>query len=94
LGIDLGRLFHSADPKVCALIGMVAFFAGVVHAPLTAAIIVMEMSSQYDLIVPMLTAAYVAREIGALVAPVPLYRQLAFPKEKFGAATSGDKAIP
>lgn len=94
LGVDLGRLFHSADPKVCALIGMVAFFAGVVHAPLTAAIIVMEMSSQYDLIVPMLTAAYVAREIGALVAPVPLYRQLAFPKEKFGAATGGDKAIP
>jgi H+/Cl- antiporter ClcA len=93
LGVDLGRLLQSTDPKVCALIGMVAFFAGVVHAPLTAAIIVMEMSSQYDLIIPMLTAAYVARELGALVAPVPLYRQLAFPKEKFGAPDRGDKAI-
>lgn len=78
LGVALGQLGQMMDLKVCALIGMVAFFSGVVHAPLTAVIIIMEMTDQHMLIIPFLTAAYLAHAVGVMVMPVPLYKHLAF----------------
>ena len=73
-----GQLLHLSALKACALIGMVAFFSGVVQAPLTAVIIVMEMTDQSMLLVPFLIAAFLAQGIGRLLMPIPLYRQLAF----------------
>ncbi len=91
MGVVLGRLLHSTDPKVCALIGMVAFFSGVVHAPLTAAIIVMEMTHQYALIIPLLTACLCGRaRSGALgrsrARSTGSWR---FPDEKVGSIPGG-----
>jgi len=73
-----GQLLHLSALKACALIGMVAFFSGVVQAPLTAVIIVMEMTDQSMLLVPFLISAFLAQGIGRLLMPVPLYRHLAF----------------
>lgn len=77
MGSTAAALFDFSDPKACALIGMVAFFSGVVQAPLTAVIIIMEMTDQSLLIIPFLIAAFAAQGIGRLLMPVPLYRQLA-----------------
>jgi H+/Cl- antiporter ClcA len=77
VGISLAKLFHLPDFKVCALIGMVAFFSGAVQAPLTGVIIVMEMTDEHILILPFMVAAYLAQRIGRLFMPVPLYRYLA-----------------
>jgi H+/Cl- antiporter ClcA len=82
MGVTSAQLFHLADPKACALIGMVAFFSGVVHAPLTAVIIIMEMTDQHMLIIPFMISAYLAHSIGKLVMPIPLYRHLAFHGER------------
>lgn len=78
LGVNAGQWLHMTDLKACALVGMVAFFSGVVHAPLTAVIIIMEMSDQHMLIIPFMIAAYLAHAVGSVVMPVPLYRHLAF----------------
>jgi H+/Cl- antiporter ClcA len=78
LGVNAGQLLQMSDLKACALVGMVAFFSGVVHAPLTAVIIVMEMTDQHTLIIPFLAAAYLAHSVGSLIMPVPLYKHLAF----------------
>jgi H+/Cl- antiporter ClcA len=77
LGFSVAKLCHFANFKICALIGMVAFFSGVVQAPLTAVIIVMEMTDEHILIIPFMVAAFLARRIGQEFMPVPLYRFLA-----------------
>jgi H+/Cl- antiporter ClcA len=59
------------------LLGMVAFFSGVIQAPLTAVIIIMEMTNEHILIIPFMAAAFLARRIGQVFMPVPLYRFLA-----------------
>jgi len=77
IGFSIAKLCHFANFKVCALLGMVAFFSGVVQAPLTAVIIVMEMTDEHILIIPFMVAAFLARRIGQVFMPVPLYRFLA-----------------
>ena len=77
MGFSLAKLFHLANLRACALIGMVAFFSGVVQAPLTAVIILMEMTDQSMLIIPFMIAAFVAHGTGKLIMPVPLYRFMA-----------------
>ncbi len=70
-------LFSFNTPKICAMIGMVAFFSAVVHAPLTSVMIVMEMTDEHILIIPFLIGAYLSHAISKFFVPVPLYRKLA-----------------
>ncbi|HJV34038.1 chloride channel protein [Geomonas sp.] len=77
LGFSVAKICHFANFKVCALLGMVAFFSGAIQAPLTAVIIIMEMTDEHILIIPFLVAAFLARRIGQQFMPVPLYRFLA-----------------
>jgi H+/Cl- antiporter ClcA len=76
-GFTVAKLCHFANFKVCGLLGMVAFFSGAIQAPLTAVIIIMEMTDEHILIIPFLLAAYLARGIGKLFMPAPLYRFMA-----------------
>ncbi|MGH7740377.1 MAG: chloride channel protein, partial [bacterium] len=78
MGFTLGHWSNAVDLKACSLIGMVAFFSGVVQAPLTGVIIIMEMTDQSLLIVPFMIAAFLAHGIGKLIMPTPLYHYLAF----------------
>jgi len=77
IGFSLAKLCHFANFKACALLGMVAFFSGAIQAPLTAVVIIMEMTDQQVLIIPFMVAALLARRIGQIFMPVPLYRFLA-----------------
>lgn len=77
VGISLAKIFHFVNYRTCALMGMVAFFSGVVQAPLTAVIIVMEMTDRHILILPFMVAAFISQGIGRLLMPVPLYHFLA-----------------
>lgn len=78
LGITVSQLAHIGSLKICALIGMVAFFSGVVRAPLTAVIIVTEMTDKHILIIPMMIAAYLSQGVAKRIMPISLYRHLAF----------------
>jgi H+/Cl- antiporter ClcA len=82
MGCAIAQLFHMVNLKACALIGMVAFFSGAVQAPLTAVVIIMEMTDQNAFIVPFMIAAFLAHGIGKLVMPIPLYRYLAFQSDR------------
>lgn len=77
LGITLAKIFHFANFRACALMGMVAFFAGVVQAPLTAVIIVTEMTDKHILIIPFMVAAFIGQGVGRLIMPIPIYHFLA-----------------
>src|SRR5665213_95949 len=59
-----------------AILGMCGYLAGVTQAPLTALVIVMEMTSQHAMVLPLMITAVVATAISRLLSP-PLYQTLA-----------------
>jgi H+/Cl- antiporter ClcA len=59
------------------LLSMAAYFAGVVQAPLTALVIVTEMTDNRALMLPLMAAVLLGRASSALVSREPLYRSLA-----------------
>jgi H+/Cl- antiporter ClcA len=77
VGLSIAKLAGLVNFQACALLGMVAFFSGAVRAPLTAVIIVMEMTDEHKLVIPFMIAAYLAYSAGRRVMKEPLYHFLA-----------------
>jgi H+/Cl- antiporter ClcA len=59
-----------------AILGMCGYLAGVTQAPLTSLVIVMEMTTQHAMVLPLMVTAAIATAISKLLSP-PLYRTLA-----------------
>ncbi len=78
-GAAFGHLAHALFPAIAgpvggyALVGMAAVFAGAAHAPLTAMLIVFEMSNDYSLILPLMTAGIAATVTAEMVLPQSIY---------------------
>jgi CIC family chloride channel protein len=79
LGGALGKVFLILLPNVIsapgayALVGMAAFLASVVHAPITAILIVFEMTNDYKIILPLMTATIIAMVVAKRFLPYSLY---------------------
>jgi len=58
------------------LLGMVAYLAGVVQAPITAFVIVMEMTENHHMIIPLMLSAVIASGASRQVCPRPIYQAL------------------
>ena len=56
-----------------AVVGMSTFFAAVVRAPITGVVLIMEMTAQTALVVPMVVAAAVAVVVATLLKGPPVY---------------------
>jgi H+/Cl- antiporter ClcA len=56
---------------------MTSYLSGVVQAPLTSAVILMEMTRDPSLVGPLMLAALVARWSSGLIMPKPIYHVLA-----------------
>ncbi len=66
------------EPGAFALVGMAAMFAGSARAPITAIIIVLEMSNDYRLILPLLMTVIISTLIADVLHPDTIYtRKLA-----------------
>ncbi|MFK3799683.1 chloride channel protein [Pseudomonas sp. NPDC088444] len=70
-------LLPDVNPQTCALLGMGGYLAGVTRSPLTASVIVLELSHSPDLVIPMLAVAVLASAISGWIMPVSLYHALA-----------------
>jgi H+/Cl- antiporter ClcA len=77
IGADLGHWLPVAPLSVMILLGMVGYFAGVVQSPLTAFIIVMEMTNDQDMLLPLILTSFIAFGVSHLVCPQPIYHALA-----------------
>lgn len=77
LGLNLSELMPYAPPGAVVLMGMVAYFAGVVQAPITAFVIVLEMTGNNAMVLPLMTASLIATGTSRVVCPKPLYKALA-----------------
>jgi H+/Cl- antiporter ClcA len=77
IGHWLSLLVPSAPHAAVVLLGMVAYFTGVVQVPITATIIVMEMADNQRMTVPLLATAMLAFAVSRLVCRRALYGALA-----------------
>jgi CIC family chloride channel protein len=59
-----------------ALVGMGAVFAGVVRAPITSVLIIVEMTNGYSLILPLMIANMSAYGLARRLRPLPIYEAL------------------
>jgi len=80
VGAGLGRLLapvfsHEASGAI-VMLGMIGYFTGVVRAPLTAVVIVMEMTASRAMILPLFATAIIADQVSALVCQEKLYHAL------------------
>jgi CIC family chloride channel protein len=79
LGGAMGNIFHSWQPTLAgspgayALVGMAAVFAATARAPLTAMLIVFEMSNDYSMILPLMVAAVTASYLAQTIYPESIY---------------------
>jgi H+/Cl- antiporter ClcA len=76
LGQAAADLLHLPSAVPFAILGMCGFLAGVTQAPLTSLVIVMEMTSQHAMILPLMITAALATAMSKLISP-PLYQSLA-----------------
>ena len=82
LGASLAQLLGQSSGVPFAILGMCGYLAAVTQAPLTSLVIVMEMTTQDQMVFPLAVTVIVATAVSKLVSP-PLYRTLA---ERFSAA--------
>ena len=81
VGAGLGGAVHGLIPGMpvgaLALIGMVAYLAGVLQAPITSFVIVTEMTQNHAMMIPLMVAALVADAASKAVCRGGLYHTLA-----------------
>ena len=82
LGLLCGALCQAAfpglgiEPEAFAVVGMAAFFTGVVQAPVTGIVLVTEMTAAFTTLLPMLAACFAAMVAANLLRNVPIYDSL------------------
>ena len=91
LGLFFGQLCQlvfpdlNIQPEGFAVVGMAAFFTGVVRAPLTGIVLVVEMTANVTMLLPMLGACFMAMLVPTLLRDAPIYdslRELTLERER------------
>ncbi len=77
VGAELAHWFPGLPVSAIVILGMVGYFTGVVQTPVTAFVIIMEMTDNHDLLLPLMATAFIAYGTSRLVCPTPIYRILA-----------------
>ena len=77
LGADLAQFMPSIPFSAIVMLGMVGYFTGVVQTPITAFVIVMEMTGSSSMLMPLIATALIAKSVSHLVCPTPIYQALA-----------------
>jgi H+/Cl- antiporter ClcA len=91
-GAGLGAVFAHLGlihGRNAVVLGMAGYLSGVVQAPLTSAVILMEMTREPSLVGPLMLTALVARWAAGQIMPEPLYHALSrswLPREASPAA--------
>lgn len=77
-GLAANTLFPGAgiSPSMFSVIGMASFFSGVVHAPLTGIVLILEMTANFKLLFPMMIASLIAFNISEWLGGKPIYEAL------------------
>jgi H+/Cl- antiporter ClcA len=91
IGANVAALLPHAPTGAVILLGMVAYFAGVVQAPITAFVIVLEMTDSHTMAIPLMAASLIAYATSRSIGTEPVYHALA---KQFLPAAPRDTAPP
>ncbi len=69
IGSNVAQFFHGTPVGPIIILGMVSYFSGVVQAPITAFVIVTEMTDNHAMVVPVMTASVIAYACSASGVP-------------------------
>lgn len=97
VGAGIGNLLTpllTAPASVVVVLAMVAYFVGVVRAPLTAVIIMTETTASRGLVVPLFATALIADAVSALVCRERLYHGLSRDFRSDGGKSEGSASKP
>ena len=76
-GSALAPMFPTTSAGAIVVLGMAGYFAGVVQAPITAFVIIVEMTADHGMVIPLMVAAVLGFGTSRLICPQPLYHTLA-----------------
>ncbi len=76
-GSLFAQWFSEPNAQTIILLAMVAYFTGVVQTPITAFVIVMEMTNSHAMLLPLMASAFIAYGTSKLFNQEPIYRALA-----------------
>ncbi len=82
LGLTVGHVAHrmvpfaAPIPALFGVVGMAAYFAAVVRAPLTGIVLIVEMTGNYDQILPLLVSCFFAYVVAEALRELPIYEAL------------------
>ena len=76
IGQNVALLVPHAPVAAVVILGMVGYFSGVVQAPITAFVIVIEMTRDPDMALPLMSASLIAYGLSRLVCPHSVYKAL------------------
>ena len=86
LGAQIGLAFGQAanwlsprmapQPMAFAVVGMAAYFSAIVRAPLTGVVLLLEMTEQYALMLPLLVACFMSYLLADMLRDRPIYEAL------------------
>jgi H+/Cl- antiporter ClcA len=77
IGANIALFLPGESSSAVLVLGMVSFLAGITQSPITSMVIVMEMTANHQMLLPLMGAAVVAQGFSKSVAPIPLYDALA-----------------
>lgn len=82
LGLAIGLIAHQlaptviSHPAVFAIVGMAALFTAIVRAPLTAIVLIIEMTGNYSHMLALLVSCFCAYVTAEMLGNVPIYEAL------------------
>jgi chloride channel protein, CIC family len=82
IGLAIGQISHNLAPDVVpipavfAVVGMAAYFAAIVRAPLTGIMLIVEMTGDYSLMLPLLISCFCAYATTEFLKDLPIYEAL------------------
>jgi len=91
LGANFARMLPATPAGAVILLGMVGYFSGVVQAPITAFVIVLEMTDGHAMTIPLMLTALIAYGTARLIGTRPIYHALSehfLPRDAGGGGTT------
>ena len=74
LGHNIAHFLPNAPTSAVVLLGMSSYLSGVTGAPLTSAVISMELTDNQDMVIPIMASCLLARAASSLFSPTPVYK--------------------
>jgi chloride channel protein, CIC family len=82
IGLGVGEVAHQLipaavpQPAVFAVVGMAAYFTAIVRAPLTGIVLIVEMTGNYEQMLPLLVTCFCAYAVAEVLKDIPIYEAL------------------